>query len=396
MKIAKYPVAILIWLCILQVACKRKDITYYQSANAETYKKIFELKDSSSVTFPLDSTTGYSTSSIQYYKGLLSILNAEQNALSIYDYKKGTLYKKLKFPVVGPNNVGRLDVLAHHYIISLDSILVYNARQGKLYILNQHGMVYKQITLVDYKNSNGIATPDANVKHPLLVLKNILYFPCDINERRTKYSDLKTILKCNLQTGKIEYIATMPEIYDKAFWGEYFKYQISFTYNDKTENLVLHYPIDPFVYTANPADAKKTGKYFIGSEKFKGIEPMNDDITYPLRRDQNAEDKFQTLYSLTTNDYAAIFYDKYRNIYYRIAFLRPSKSQFNAGIKKPASSVIVVNDKFEKLCEVPLSKDYDGNIFFISPDGLNILNYKAYLNNENLLTFSVFNLTKLK
>ena len=95
--------------------------------------------------------------------------------------------------------------------------------------------------------------------------------------------------------------------------------------------------------------------------------------------------------------YGGVFYDKYRELYYRIA--TGGIEEINATFlsreiydSKPIS-VIILNNKFEKIGETLLpSKTHDPLGVFVGPEGLYISNSNLENPNlqENLLSFSVY------
>ncbi len=207
--------------------------------------------------------------------------------------------------------------------------------EGRLYLVDQYGKVKNKILLIDYIHDKYNGCPEPNTGSPMVKINNDIYFPCNLNAYQRSYSSYHSVLKLNLLTNEISYLFKLPEVYDKAFWGESFKYVVSLCYNPEEDKLVLNYPVDPFLYISSTAGAIQ-GKTFVGSKFFEGIPPMTQDVEYGVKKDQNVKDVRQKEYSLSTPDYNRIIYDQFRKVYYRVVYLRPSVTEVRKTIRYPA------------------------------------------------------------
>lgn len=96
-------------------------------------------------------------------------------------------------------------------------------------------------------------------------------------------------------------------------------------------------------------------------------------------------------------------YDKYRDVYYRFAFLpcelEPNDNPMDVKLHRQQFSVIILNNKFEVIGETLFPKDkYSPKMFFVGKKGLYISesNPKNSAFDENKLVFSCFTLAEKK
>src|SRR5690606_22957681 len=96
--------------------------------------------------------------------------------------------------------------------------------------------------------------------------------------------------------------------------------------------------------------------------------------------------------------FSAIYYDRFRDVFYRVAITPPSLDQYL--IEKKAVkhfSIIVLNNDFEKIGETIIDHEkYDLTGLFITPEGLCIFNKEKYGQNEDRLSFDVFALEEIE
>jgi len=112
------------------------------------------------------------------------------------------------------------------------------------------------------------------------------------------------------------------------------------------------------------------------------------------KRDWNTEN----LYTRSNKDYSTIYYDKYRNIYYRIVFVRPSEKEVLAGNSATNFSIIVFDDELKKLGETEVldNRIYSTTQMAVLPEGLAIVREDKYKEDDSNLTFSIFKVENQK
>ncbi|WGH74118.1 DUF4221 family protein [Tenacibaculum tangerinum] len=120
---------------------------------------------------------------------------------------------------------------------------------------------------------------------------------------------------------------------------------------------------------------------------------MNDDLEYGNKENVNWNNI--NSYSLSNSDYTAVIKDSYRNLYYRIVYLRPSLEDVKKGKRVPDFSVIVINENLDIIVEKKFNSTiYSHTIIIPNEKGLAIARKDLYNLNDNKLTFSFFNIKK--
>ena len=95
--------------------------------------------------------------------------------------------------------------------------------------------------------------------------------------------------------------------------------------------------------------------------------------------------------------YEGIIYDQYRNCYYRFVSLPKTKEDLGSGDLKTSRikdiAVIILDEDFNKIGETIIPQEYSNMIYFVSKGGLNLLNLKKNLADEDNMHFGIFSLT---
>lgn len=379
---------------------KGEFIPYYQSENASEFKHKLNLKSIDTLKFPLDEKSSFESNSISYRKinnkEYLSILNPFDQSIRLYDYSKQEQISTTKMDEEGPNGVGTLGPASAHLFHSFDSIFLYNINLGKLFLVNQESEVINQYLVTDYKNSANIPAPFPSTLRPMYFFKNSIYMACGINRRLENYDDHPSSLKIDLSTKNINYLTTFPKIYSSAFWGSTYKYDPSISLNFETNELVINYPVDPFLQRVNLNSNKQT-LTFVGSSYFQEINPYQQDSNFFKSRNPNERDFAEDQHGLSNSDFESILYDEFKDLYYRIAYVRPSLERIKANETIPDFSILVLNNQFEKVGEKLFERElYDGTKIFISQRGINIARSDLYDSDEDYLQFELFEVVEVE
>ena len=97
----------------------------------------------------------------------------------------------------------------------------------------------------------------------------------------------------------------------------------------------------------------------------------------------------------TENSLIFIIYDKYRNVYYRVASIGLTDDEYrnDKRIKIKQTSVIILDENFNKIGETLFPRfEYTAQIAFVSPDGLCVGKYEKSMENEDFMYFGVLTL----
>jgi len=394
---SKVITLLIILSAFLSCADKKESNSQYLEKNRTSYSEKYQLSEINKVSFPLDSFSAfwhYSTNFKQSntdFKYYFSFLNEYNKKIVYYDLES----KRAKYIALeedGENGVGKLSGASAHLFVNPNEWYVYNENSANLYKIDSIGQVLDKFEIADYKTTKDVPFPQPSVFNPMLMVDNQIYFSCALNRPQKEYDDYGMILKYDLLTRKGEYIMPFPSIYNEGFWGSSFKYMNHIEYNDKEKNFLLNYPISPYIIKTDK-EGNTIESHLVESKHFQKFEPMTLDLDYALDRNKRDYAK-EKAYSLSNSDFSKIIYDSFRNMYYRICFIRPSLEEVKSGRTVSDFSVIILDENFKKLGEQKFSSnDFDNSMIFCLEEGLALARKDLYNKNEEAVTFSIYGLT---
>lgn len=383
-------------LLLILISCGKKQLrgNEYRENNSVNYNNKIELEVGKQLNLEMDPLMRYLTNSISSYiangNEIISYLDSDNQTILTFNSDSGELLDKITLEIEGPNGLGNIGYVSAHYHHSPDSIFLYNRQTSPLYLINSSGEIIQKYKVTDYSGTTNFPVPNSSTMSPIHFWKNNLLLSCGIQNYEQDFIGYPSLLKLDLKNGQIDYLSTLPKIYAGAFWGAYFKYDPSITLNSDNEEVIISYPIDHNVYVVNLINGKEE-KHFVGSEYFREIAPYQDDPKFFTTRNPNERDEKENVHAFSTSEYRGIIYDHWRNLFYRIALIRPSKDRVLGGDKKFSFSIIVFDKDFQKIGETPFTTDtYDPSSIFLTRDGLAIFRKDLYFQNEDILVFDVF------
>lgn len=331
-------------------------------------------------SFLLDSTTTQETNYIQIINNeKFAIYNEPVNTICIYDIASGLEIEKIQLYEEGPN---AMKGIQGFYYQSDDSIWVYRSWQEELFLLNSNGEIKEKRTLKDKLYPNAeleySVSPFPLTDLPIMKDGNILILQ-GMNGASVK-NDLQpasTILY-DLVSDRVSLVNRYPLVYgdgeeinDK--WGTFSYRVVPYTLNMKHE-MLISYPAADSISIYNLINGKQQ-RFFAGYSQDVNIKPLQGISTSDLQK-----------HYLEQYQYAGIFYDKYRDLYYRLVVLpifdydiNDEKSQH-----KPLA-IIVLDSSLNKVGEYNLAKGiYKYRNAFVSKEGLHI---NVYSEDDDYLKF---------
>lgn len=373
---------------ILFQNCNRKDESKNQYSKTHTIKYIGDK------IISLDSLIDPWQANYFFYDSdsvnKLFLLSTIDNSLQIYDWKTGKMESKKVLPKQGPNGVGNAGSLM---VKNLDSIFVLSGFQFKLYQLDRNFNLVKSYSLLDpiqKKESLGqgmFAT--SNHACAMGYWKNNIYiggYPFIDRKEEKFYLYGNTSLKLDLTSGELKYLTKSPPSYSKRFNTGYIiapqQTVPSLTFNYDKRQMIISYMTD-FNIEVFDMEKKESQYYFIGSDEVDELKWANKNLT---GRDLSK-------YFIKQPGFSGIYYDSYRNIYYRI-FEKPNPNKVDGYDKQPWTipSVIIIDDKFKKIGEIEIHKVYSLTTIIIAKEGLYL---RKYVEDEDKMVFSLFKPIKL-
>ncbi len=342
-----------------------------------SFHEQISIQPSGSISFELDSVMPtiinylqvVETDSVEY----LVSLNHLDNTLIFYRYQTGLIDFKINFPLQGPDFIGPLESF---HIINKDSVLLVS-QQLAAGFFNLEGELLNKFNKVD---ANIRLTPSTTKGNPP-VLRNRALYQSGFYLGST---DHNIVLVSSINQDSSYAIYNLPQKYMNGYWGpsEYDKY--FHCYNAAKDLFVYSFPASAKVHVTNH-NGYETSKY-ANSKLF-------DDISSFSSRIKSEEKTMKK--TLSQPIYQEIAYDKYNQLYYRIAELPLEDSEIDLlnDIYAPGIRdfvIIVLNEDFEKVGESEIipREQYDSRIFFVNKDGLHISKLNKDIEDE--VQFQIF------
>lgn len=365
---------------------------FYQAENASKYNKVMDLHSVKLKEFPLEPNVRFSTSSIGVSQigdsEYLSFLDTDLLRVVIFDYHIPENYHMVQMEYEGPHGVGNLSTSAH-YLHSFDSIYVLIHFKGELVHLSDSGQVRRRYMLADYKNESNPPMPMPSTSAPIQFADGKLLIASTISFYQGDYHGFPSSMSVYLASKEVKYHSKFPELYSEAYWGTKFKYEPGIAYIPSSDELVMSYPVDPFLQKINLNDGSEQ-RCFVGSEFFESIPPYRKDPDHYAKRVVGSVDQEEDNHALSTSDFRGIYFDRNRKLYFRVALIRPGFEKLSVS-KVPDFSIIILNEQLEKIGERFFSSCiYDPAHIFLSSEGINLFRKDLYGKNENKITFEVF------
>jgi hypothetical protein len=345
-------------------------------------KYTFDVKES--LSLPLDTLTGFSSSSIQNVligdeEFLFQLYITGSNpSISVFNLREKKLDRKIYLSQEGPNGVPNPFGL---FVLNFDSIFVH-ARPFHLYHINRFGSVMSRINISD-GSLQLEPTVMMNTLKPAIYRDNKFYLCAELIYSRPilDHSKIPVVVKVDIRTNDISYPYYRTEKYQEGQWGMTSTHTRFYqTYNEADDLMVHSHGNDEYIYVYDKAN--KMTKYYAGSAAIKEIKPYS--------KTQVLESSESYRYEATTGAYTAIFYDPYRQMYYRFAFLPVEDIATQPSVFYGRTAIIMLDHNFQKVGEYVLPKGYNHLMSFVGKAGLYIASREKYGQDENFLTFDIF------
>ncbi|MFC2188462.1 DUF4221 family protein [Fulvivirgaceae bacterium LMO-SS25] len=346
----------------------------------------YELQKSGSKKIELTLSTAYNKS-YTYLEATewkstpsIALLNHKVKTIEVYSLASGKLLELIHLYDDGPNRVGNSTTAFHIY--APDSIFVFDSGPLMFSLINNKGEKLNSFT-----NSDAVILgnpiPFVPYKPLSIQSKNGKLYVTGIRVYKPFYDDKgKLLVSINIKTGKEEYLFRRPQFYEKVFYASPQAALPHFAING--EFFVISTPSSNYIQV-NEKD--KPAKYYLAkSAEIDTIMPYATKMPSFIDPNTMAEE------SVLKPNYQSIIYDPYRNFYYRIAKIPPTKDQWVSTKRRIGKMTVIILDKnFQKVGETEIDyAKYDVNGFFMSKEGLNFVNMEKYRENEDELVFDAF------
>ncbi len=320
-------------------------------------------------------------------------LNSPTNSLQFYNLN-GDKFNEIVFKHEGPNST---EIISGFLYISKDSIFILNNQHNKIFRVSENGSILKSYQLPSFSQDKYFLRPWTEDGTEIFQKGSHLYIPgipwINYDKNPTEYYNKGLLsIDLNLENGSSKFQIPYPnkdQLIDKAYTTQ--SIHPKCIANTKTGNLIYSFGVDPYVYEYS------TEGVFI-SKNLLGTKNPNEGIK-PLENRRGLDDPIEEMLNYTNNlCYERLFYDKYRNLYYRFVKHSIPNSQeytrkdFHMG-KKPwfKYSLIIADSNFNILDEIALANNTGSGAFLITREGIMLQKENE---DENIMEFDLFKVDK--
>jgi len=371
-----------------------------QKADVSNVQYIKDLVETYKLTLPVDENTYYMSKSMfqfeennKEYLYFGNFLKGQYEIL-IYNLKDQSLYKRIPLSKVGPNGVPGISGCKPFE--DSKTYLLFQHNIGQLSIINDRAEVLRRYSA---KLPEGQFTYCKDgfsyFYYPSFSIDSIVYYMHDVNKAQMKtheWKDVSMFTSLNLKNGEVEPLPLhYPSIFDKDVenlgGGCSFSYDYDYTKNRLVcsftgyDSLMVSYDL-------------QNVRWYNGKSRYmESIRP----ILY------EASGGIQSLAKLKERGkYHNLMYDRYRDVYYRIAELPYEFKQNESPFDDPRGrefSIIIFDKDFNIIGETKFpGNKYFYKMSFVGRDGLyisenNLANPEF---DEDKLVFACFKLEDIK
>ncbi len=356
----------------------------------------YELIENSEIKFPLDK----STSNVELYleviedpdngRELLAYLSRTKLAILYFDIAEQKLVKEIPLQREGPEGVGKP---TGAYVVSWDSIYVIAANNYQVSLIDQNAKVHRRYRLLDgdtYNENTGLIQVKAT--SPAVKVGNLMYFNVlpDRDSYEPFYYEGKINSSLDLVTGDYEYFNQYPAEFKGKVWGVRGP-SYSTTFRSSTNEMAFSFSISDSISVFDLEDWS--------SERFYGGSKYKKNPVQPFENPNESLDLSDD--ALRTFHYEGMIYDKYEEVYYRIALHDIELADANSNkldMFNKTLSIIVLDRDFNILTEKKLEDNkYMWYMYFVSKEGLCIAQSNPHNEDldEDYLTFTCFEINEL-
>ncbi len=343
---------------------------------------------------PIDNQTANFSFGLGYYDGSVPYLfniNPSQNELQVYDLNAKALAHTLKFEKEGDQGVGNV---VDFYVQSLDSIFLFTSHSGAIYLTDLNQTYQDKISFIlpegygDPDFRPGPFNSDPIVRGSSMLAKIVV--PGNYRDLKEEMLSKQYLsVELDIETGGVAFTAHQ---YPKGYLSQGLRIP-NFSMAASPEKVVYSFFSDHNLYVAGSAE-----------EKLEAVPaPSNYLPEFFPTLSRSAERTEYMTYHFASPRYERLFYDKYREVFYRFCFPAvevASEEELDQLRGFPKDFSIMILDKDLKMLG---EKRFDGynyvtNNVFVAREGLYIsVNHPDnYDNEEDFLSFVLYELADVK
>jgi hypothetical protein len=338
-----------------------------------------------------DSITHFPLVSQLYDKNeIVEYIILDKNKLHFFDYNTGSLKKTHYINSSSTTGCGVLNNYSGFYYHSPDSIFIYNYKLKYVFLIDSLSNIKKKWNVIDKNLAKYPVDPEALTASPLIFTEGIIILSGSALGQPKDASETNKPISCLINTNNdsIKYEGCFPEQYRKENFGGVYLNSIYHS-KGKDNSIIYSFPIDHYLYLYND-DYSNENKIYAGSRNIKMITSSSmSSIDIFVNKNEGIK------YYVGQPSYKNILYDRYRDLYYRIATIPLSGwKESDKTFKKPFS-ILILNGQRALISETPIIENYNElnlDNMHISPEGLII---QRITNDENILNFEIYKIIDL-
>lgn len=390
---------LLIYLAISILTSCSNDVIEMRNEKMKRLKATVMLRISEEKKFVLDDNSAPKPQYIQLFEkpGKLryfTFLNEYNNSIYIYDYLTGNFVRKITFNKKGNDAI---QIMTGYCIKSLDSIYIYDKYLNQVIISNENTKVLKRISLKGDGNDKKWF-----LKYPQYLPKTVSPFietPKELlltgfyvtSIPESVIHSFKFTARIDLKTQQVRFSFLYPaEIFGSGYnwpgWG----FTQAFTEIHPNGNKVIFsFPVSHDLYIAD-LNSENYKKVYAGSNFACTIRSLECNP-------ERTTEKKRTIHFAKQDTYAAIKYDKYRNVYYRFLLNGIPNATVRTNWREKPVTIIVMDKDFNYLGETTIGngdKEWCWQNSFVTKEGLNV-EYIEKDTEETYLTLKIFTLKEI-
>ena len=328
-------------------------------------------------------------------KEYMTFLSNEEPEIYVYDLMTEDLLKTIHVDQEGANGVG--PKAAGFFMKSWDEIYIPNLFFPEISVIDSCGRKKQTFKLDSLGNGYGFIPTRSTVSTPFVIKENVLYGVQMPNPRLGKVAVVNSpvglmldMVKKKVDLASFKYPSAVMKNYQKPSLG--IESKMSYCFNG--EYLVLSFAFDETLYRM-PLKGEKVTRHVAASSYLKKVElPEKVPSDLMLAAKEMCELPI----------YGNIIYDKYRNVYYRVAYPEKDYDMAENFVELWQSgrglfSIMILDENLNVIGETLLPENkYRSDLMLVLENGLYIStsHYKNSDFNEDLLAFQRFGLSSIK
>ncbi|MDR2138849.1 MAG: DUF4221 domain-containing protein [Tannerella sp.] len=338
-------------------------------------KKDYTMEVQPYKRFLLDKNTTQETPYVQLFTIndtlRFTMYNSAGHNILVYDIASGTVVDSITLHVEGPDNVGKN--IFGYCICTMDSVYLYDYWQYTLIQVNRRGEIIRRINLSEKflqptEDCIVPASPYPRTDAPVRMTKgnSIILQGMGGNTGECEHPVCMVTALYSLSDSTVQFANPYPEVYGDHkkivdSWGVFSYREVFYDLNNRDE-MIVSFPADDHivVYDVSSGD---TRRFFAGYSAKDRILPV-----------QGRSMAADLMHYMEQTQYAGVFFDPYRNLYYRLVAHPLYDYDVNdRETWKKKLSVVILDSRFNKTGEYDLEEWTDRcSRTFVSEEGLHI------------------------